>query len=68
MIIKTTQNVEAPTGSIVSGVGFRVEQERDGYRVTFGEHKGAYIPAAAAMTLLEGDAIAERVAKRGKRR
>ncbi|MFP4976366.1 hypothetical protein ACE6ED_13265 [Paenibacillus sp. CN-4] len=56
MIIKTTQNIDVPTGSIVSGVGFRAKQERDGYRVTFGEHKGAYIPATAAMVMdMSGD-------------
>jgi hypothetical protein len=51
MIIKTTQSLTAATGHIVSGVSFRAKRERDGYRITLGEHSGIFVPGTAAFVL-----------------
>ncbi|WP_438498032.1 hypothetical protein [Paenibacillus sp. IHBB 3054] len=51
MIIKTTQNLISPFGSIVSGASFRANRERDGYRITFGEYNGIYVPGNSATVL-----------------
>lgn len=51
MIIKTTINLNPPTGTIVSGVSFRAKRERDGYRINSGEHTGLFVPASAAFVL-----------------
>ncbi|MEK4187197.1 MULTISPECIES: hypothetical protein [unclassified Paenibacillus] len=51
MIIKTVKNINSPVGSIVSGVSFRAQREKNGYSITFGEFKGQYIPASSAIIL-----------------
>lgn len=51
MIIKTMKNINSPAGCIVSGVSFRAQHERNGFKITFGEFKGQYIPADSAIIL-----------------
>ncbi|WP_375104071.1 hypothetical protein ACDZ28_04090 [Paenibacillus sp. RS8] len=67
MIIKTTQNLSAPSGSIVSGVTFRAIRERDGYRINSGEHNGIYVPDTCAMVLSDVQVDENGNRKRGSR-
>lgn len=51
MIIKTVKNINSGAGCIVSGVSFRAQRERNGYRFTSGELKGIFVPEASAIIL-----------------
>lgn len=51
MIIKTVKNINSAAGSIVSGVSFRAQRERNGYSITSGEFKGIFVPEASAIIL-----------------
>lgn len=51
MIIKTTQDLSTSYGRIVSGVSFRAQKERDGFKVTLGEYNGIHIPGNSAIIL-----------------
>lgn len=51
MIIKTIKNINTPVGCIVSGVSFRAQRERMGYKINIGEFKGQFITEDAAIIL-----------------
>lgn len=51
MIIKTVKNIYSETGCIVSGVSFRAQRERGGYKINSGEFKGLFIPIDSAIIL-----------------
>lgn len=67
MIIKTIQNLSAPSGSIVSGVTFRATRERDGYRINSGDHSGIYVPGTCAIVLSDVQLDENGNRKRGSR-
>ncbi|WP_379136027.1 hypothetical protein [Paenibacillus sp. sgz500958] len=51
MIIKTMKNINSPAGCIVSGVSFRANREKNGYKINSGEFKGIFIPETSAIIL-----------------
>lgn len=67
MIIKTTENLSSPFGSIVSGASFRARRERDGYCITLGEFTGTYVPDNSAMVLSDVQTEPDGRRRRGSR-
>lgn len=67
MIIKTIENLNVPTGSIVSGASFRAIRERDGYRINLGEHSGIFVPGEAAFVLSDRQNDEDGRSRRGSR-
>lgn len=51
MIIKTMKNIYSPAGCIVSGVSFRAQHVKNGYKINSGEFKGQFIAEDAAIIL-----------------
>lgn len=67
MIIKTTQDLSTSYGRIVSGVSFRAQKERDGFKITLGEFNGIHVPSKSAIILSDVKLDENGNRKRGSR-
>lgn len=67
MIIKTTQDLSTPNGRIVSGVAYRAQRERDGFKITLGEFNGIHVPSKSEIILSDVQVDENGNRKRGSR-
>ncbi|MEK5417047.1 hypothetical protein [Paenibacillus sp. FSL L8-0708] len=51
MIIKTTDTLTTPRGTIVSGASFRAVRDKVGFRINSGEYSGIGVPESSAIIL-----------------